>query len=373
MDFNYLYKCQQNRYDELEKNMLPLKEHLHSEIYENCYLLPIRFSNECMMGIGGVVDKSHHYIQSSATRSGGSVTQRPVSLDECTQYMGKGYEISTYKTLDFDEIIYLGNIYNHWGHFLIDFCTRLWYVCKYGKNKKCAFIVKEHEDFQLIPNIQRFMELIGIVPEDILFVNEVTKCKKVIIPEPSYCSNVYYSNEYLKMFDTIAVRIELKCTIKHDKVYFTRSQFKKAQGSEIGENILLDYFRKNGYYIASPELLSLDEQVALVRNCEILAGISGTLTHNFLFAKSGSSQKFIIINKTYILNIMQMDINQMKCLQASYIDAYLSPAPVSLGTGPFLFDYTRQFKKYVKNTKTKEPDEKYICSMARNKNMKAYL
>ena len=56
----------------------------------------------------------------------------------------------------------------------------------------------------------------------------------------------------------------------YEKVYYSRKQFKKAKGTEIGENILLDLFSKNGFTIISPEQLTLDEQIAVVRNTKLL-------------------------------------------------------------------------------------------------------
>lgn len=304
---------------------------------------------------------------------GGSIV-RPFPIEQAEFYVGKGYEIDpTELTCEYDELIYLGHIYNHWGHFLIDFCTRLYYAYKYGKQSKCAFIVREHQTLDLIPNIKRFIELLDIDVNNVVFISEVSKCKRLIIPEPSYCSNVYYSNEYLEMFDTVANNAQLNDMDVHEHVYLTRSAFKVAQDKEIGEEILIDFFKKNDFYMVAPEKLSLDEQISIMRRSSVVAGISGTVTHNFLFAKPNFNQKFIIVNKTYVMNMMQLDINQIRGLRVDYIDAYLSPLPVSIGLGPFLFAFTDVFHDYATDNHLITPDDCLANKKHEEMNLKKYL
>ena len=117
--------------------------------------------------------------------------------------------------------------------------------------------------------------------------------------------------------------------------------------SEFGEEMLIATFKRGGYHIVSPEQLSLDEQISIISGSDEVAGISGTITHNMLFAKPG--QKLTIINKTYSLNIMQFDVNEMRRLETTYVDAYISPFPVSLGIGPFIFVYNTYLKNFLKD------------------------
>ena len=174
------------------------------------------------------------------------------------------------------------------------------------------------------------------------------------------------------MFDIVARNADIGCLPIYDKVYFTRNQFAKAKRSEIGEDMLLDFFQANNFKVFCPERLTLDEQIALMRNSKVVAGISGTITHNFLFAEIGTKQKFFIINKTYILNMMQMDINQLKQLDYDYIDAFVSPLPVSLGVGPFLFAFTEHFSNFICDTDLLKPKARYMNTMKFAKNYRFY-
>ena len=47
---------------------------------------------------------------------------------------------------------------------------------------------------------------------------------------------------------------------------------------------------KAGFKKVYPERCTLDEQIGLIRGADIVAGVSGTITHNMLFAKEGQRQ-----------------------------------------------------------------------------------
>ena len=106
----------------------------------------------------------------------------------------------------------------------------------------------------------------------------------------------------------------------------------------------------------------MDEQIATIRNTRFLAGIIGTLGHNMLFARP--NQNMLLINKTYNVNVAQMDINQIKKINMTYIDSYLAEFPTLIGNGPFFLIYSQMLKKYVEeqvNTgREKKFTEKFV-------------
>lgn len=344
---DYMYHWQYDKMRRLEDRSFRVKNKLRTEVYENAYMVPVEKTDKYMMGAGGVYSSDGTYVGSSAIFSGGSMINASNTSGKYEVYLGKNENFRVDDCVKYrdEEVVYLGHIYNHWGHFLIDFSTRLWYLLSEGKGKKGVFIVKHGEEFALIANIKRFISLLGIKEENIEFINVTTKFKKIIVPEVSYRTNDYYSTEYLNMFEMVAKRID--SSLSYDKVYFTRNSFKKAIKTEFGEKEIEKAFNEAGFVSISPEKCSLDDQISLIRKCKYFAGVSGTITHNLLFAKE--NQKAIIINKTYIINVMQYDINKMKGLDITYVDAFVSPFPVSLGVGPFMLECNKNFSGLMKN------------------------
>ena len=87
---------------------------------------------------------------------------------------------------------------------MVDFTTRLWFTLINKDNNPIAFVVREHQHIELLSNILRFLELLGIKKDRILLISEPTSFSHVIVPECSYITNRYYSHQFLKVFDFVA-------------------------------------------------------------------------------------------------------------------------------------------------------------------------
>lgn len=371
MDYRYLYDFNKERYQKLAERQLTCREDLTSIVVEQGYLLPNRYALRRLFGHGGVLDADKNYVKRSEINAFSKYATTPEPSDEMEIYMGEGYEIEEANADYLDEdVVYLGYINNHWGHFLLDSSTRLYPFLKdTDKKYKYAFLVNEGQDYVPVASIARFLELLGIT-EQLLFINKVTKCRSIIIPEQGYMINSYYSKEHLSIFDKVVSQVDCTKYPSYEKVYYSRANFKKAQGSEVGEEILLDLFQKNNFTIVSPEKCTLDEQIAIVRNSELLVGITGTIPHNLYFAKPG--QKMLIINKTHNLNVAQMDINIMRGVDVTYVDAYLAKFPVMIGDGPFLLYASEMLEKYIKEHDLKEASQELLSDSVKKRNSQTY-
>ena len=348
MEYSYLYEFNRERYEKLAERQFMCREDLQSVVIENGYMFPNRYAQNRLFGHGGVLNQEQVYVTESEMNAYAKYASIPKETDEKEIYLGEGYEIAADSVPYLDEdVIYLGYINNHWGHFLLDSTTRL-YTCLQDEKKqyKYAYLVNEGQDYTPVASISRFFELLGI-SDRIIFINQITKCRSITIPEQGYMINAYYSKEFLGIFQRVADAVDCTKYETYQKVYYSRANVKKAKGSEIGEDILLELFEKNNFTIISPERCSLDEQIAIVRNSEFLAGITGTLPHNLLFAKPG--KKMLVINKTHNMNVAQMDINIMCQIDMTYVDAYYARFPVMIGEGPFLLTYSDKLDEYIRD------------------------
>ncbi len=372
MDYKlYTYPNETKRYKQAISHELRHKENLEYITLNNAFILPV-INNNTLWGNGGILDSNHQFIESSGSYSrGGLFSWGEKSTIEKEIYVGNGYSIANqeYNYLN-EDIVYLGFIHNHWGHFIIDHSVKLWYISKCDVNQKYAFIIRKDEKIQLHDNIWRFFELLGLAREQILFINKITKVKKVTIPDSSYISNDFYTNEYIQIFDKVIENAK-KTYKTYDKIFFSRKRFSKANQTEIGEFELSELFENNNYKVIYPEELALDEQIYLIRNAKEIVAISGSLTHNMIFANN--HQKIIILNNTYIINLMQIDINYIRELNVTYIDSYISFLPVKLGSGPFILDYNQYMHNYAKDVKLKEIKTTELLKKESKHNIVKYL
>ena len=371
MEYTYLYDFNKERYCRIAERQLICRDDLTSVTVKNGYLLPNRFAPKRCFGYGGVLDAKKNYVKRSEVNAYSKYAKTPSEDDEMEIYLGDGYEIPEKDIAYLDEdVIYLGYLNNHWGHFLLDSTSRLYPFLKDTEKKyKYAYVVNEGQEYVPGTSIARFWELLGI-SENIIFVNNVTKCKSITIPEQGFMINGYYSQEFLDVFNKVIEGVDCSKYPSYDKVYYARASFKKAQDSEMGESILLELFKKNNFTIIAPEKCTLDEQIAIVRNSNLLVGITGTIPHNLLFAKPG--QKMTIINKTHNLNLAQMDINIMKQVEVCYVDAYLAKFPVLTGEGPFLLDKSAQLTGYFTDHGWNADMDEQLLQDCRKKNSQAY-
>lgn len=322
------------------------EEPLNFEIIKNGVILPVKPEHGYKWGLGGVVSSDDVFIKNSL---------HPGYFKESENRFGGYY---TYNKADYidETVIYCDPIILQWGHFLVDSISRLWYAM--NSNYRIAFCGYGFPEGGLSGSYLRFMELIGIEKARLLDVRKPTKFKNIIIPEMSYIADLYYTKEYLNIFDTAIKNINAdagKAFDNVEKVYFTRCQFKDngARTREYGEKQLESIFRYNGFTIISPEKCSLDQQIYLMSHCKSFVSLSGTVAHNILFSRDIDS--FIILNKTSHSQRQQYYLNEISGVKIVNIDVYKEPLiklniPKDTGYGPFLIGCTSYFIKYANET-----------------------
>ncbi len=89
-----------------------------------------------------------------------------------------------------------------------------------------------------------------------------------------------------------------------------------------------------------------------------------------LFSDKG--QSLILLNKTYHLNMVQMDVNLLKDLKVDYVDAYISQFPVSLGWGPFVFVYNKNLKSFIFDRRLIDIDDSFKNKSYLKRNLQNY-
>lgn len=347
----YLYPFQTERYERTAQRKLPCRaeDEISYRIVDNGTIIPVRkIYAENLFGSGGVLDEEGRYVLESAIASKGHIIDLDNAIAPEYYVGGKGLALPEISEKRDETVVYLGYLYNHWGHFLVDFSNRLWFAQKnINKHYHYVFVVNENQKFEPIQPIKDFFSYLGI--DDIEYISKPTFFKRIIVPEPSYITNMYFSQLHLRLFDYIAQRAMEGCQESSypEKVYFTRKSYKKAEQTEVGEETICQLLKNNGFSIVSPEKCTLCEQIRLIRNAKIVSGIAGTIPHNMLFAKE--KQQVWIFNKTYIINTMQMDINYMRQLFITYIDCYSCCEARPLGGGPFLITPTAQLCDFCKD------------------------
>ncbi len=300
---------------------------------ENGLILPYKIVNGEKRA--GVVDNRGSFVELS-----GFEALSPVDA------WGGSYEIEEPVSRREEKVIYFGRFWKHWGHFLMDMVSRLWYVLE---NKEPLGIVYD-STVEISGIYLEFLELLGIRKEQLIRIEIPTVFNQVIIPECAHKPGIFCSVKYKEIFDRAAEQVLAKADepgkYKGECIYFTRRQLGNRIPMEIGEKEIEDLFRKNGYLVVAPEKYSLTEQIMMIRESRKAACLSGTLPHNMMFAEDGT--ELCIIRKTNKPNYRQVDVNAIRNLKVVNIDAHISLKAVG-PAGPFIVDYNQNVKKYLED------------------------
>lgn len=322
----------------------------------NATILPLRkfVGDNLLFGRGGVVDYNGAYVESSC------INQR----------LNYSYEYADFAFKD-EKVVYCGYLINHWGHFLVEAVARLWYFLQNDHTiDKYVFFIEENADRQIKGNYKEFLQLLGIW-DKLEIINVPTRYREVIVPELGYKWRTYFSQEYLNIFNVVVNNVKTDLNDKFpEKIFLSRSALAKASNNEFGLESIDNFYERNGYKILFPEKISLSEMILYIRNAKVCASFSGSLPHNMLFANNG--QKLVIIERLVLNNEIQVDVNNMRELDVTYVDANIPIYTVNM-SGPFIIAFNDLMKKYAKDNGMKLPSDIFLSQRYLDKCFKKYM
>lgn len=259
--------------------------------------------NEHQHGFG-IFDKNFHFMRSSrqVRRNNGQFV--PKFNHENIPYVNR-------------DVVFIGNVYPQFGHFLLEHMNRAW-ALRDEKYRDMYVALINNQGINPVPEyMYRFIELMGVPRERIMIVDGTTQFRNVYIPHQAFNIPICSSDEFGKTFDTIADNVK-DYGKNYERVYMSRDALKSRR--TYGEKYVSDIFAKNGFHIVCPETLSLDEQIAIAKNCRVMAGCAGTALHLALFMKPGGTVIQIKRNRIHDDNVAsQFLIDETKKLNSVFI------------------------------------------------------
>lgn len=356
VDYNYLRPKKAYHLKKWYDDKFLEKENLEIWCGCNATVLPLRriSGDNLLFGRGGVIDSDHNYVE----------------LSKINQRIDKFYDYENPEYKD-EKVVYCGYLINHWGHFLVEAVSRLWYFLENDITiDKYVFFIEEGSNREIKGNYKEFLVLLGVW-DKIEIINTPTMYREVVVPELGYKWRAHYSIQFLNVFETVANNANINCeTILPNKIFFSRSALAKASGCEFGLDSIDDFYKQNGYEVLFPECISLSQMIAYIRNADVCAAFSGSLPHNMLFAKEG--QKLVIVERLVLNNEIQVDLNKMKKFDVVYIDANIPIYTVNM-SGPFIVTFNDNMERYAQNTGMKFPNDKYLSGKYLDRCFKRYM
>lgn len=368
VEVSYLRKQKAEEMLSVFRSGIPKMDDLRVEECNNAVILPGKYSDDSFTYLlGGVLDQYGNFVK----------------LSENVEYFGGKYEPEEVKVSD-KTVVYCGYWNLHWGHFLVDIVPRLWWILDAEKDVDEYIILVNKKDQIISGNVKEFFELLGI-SNKIIMLSEAIQYKCIIVPQLSYhygrienscVVGRYYSSQYIRVFDKVVEKALASYTYEDEKavyknIFLTRSGLDFSDKRDCGIEMIDSFFRNNDYCMIFPESCSLKKLIFIMNHCTNFAGISGTACHNLLFVIK-KPNVLIIERNAEICNI-QNDINMMRELDVTFVDANSYIFPVEDHVGPFIYTYGEHMKRYTEDMKMNPPDYQYIQGQYKNKIIRKYL
>ena len=144
IDYRYLRPKKAEWLKRMYHTPFPERQTLSLWTGRNATVLPLRpIPNDGLLfGRGGVVDEQGQYVE----------------LSGIPTRIGKGYAFENAVYRD-EKVVYCGYLVNHWGHFLVEAVTRLWYVNDPTVDKY-VFFLNENQEREIKGNYREFFQLL---------------------------------------------------------------------------------------------------------------------------------------------------------------------------------------------------------------------
>ncbi|QCE34243.1 glycosyltransferase family 61 protein [Acetobacteraceae bacterium] len=213
--------------------------------------------------------------------------------------------------------VYLGDVNQHYGHFLIGALSRLW-----------RFPALEREKLRLVftgqPSVEALFEkeymrqiwqALELKPENFAFFPKGARFKEIEVSGASFEENSHVHQIYSEMMVALGAKIyPEEIQEKPNRiVYFTKEFLPNGIWRLQNEAVLSEGLRSLGIEIVAPERLSLQAQIKLWKEGGVFIATSSSALHSSAFV---ANRKIIVLN-----NVSEMWSNQVLVDRVSHNDS----------------------------------------------------
>lgn len=189
--------------------------------------------------------------------------------------------------------LYGGHWMRHFGHFVTETVSTLW-----PRDLQVDGLIF-HQYFAKTPGIQewqqRLVDLTGYAGLPIEIVRRrPVRVERLVLPSRSVVINGWAQPEAADVWRRMAER--LGAAGPHAHVFASRrrhNQLRAAEGQAVRSTPERDaeldrVFEAAGFFVVSPELLDIDDQIRLFAGARVVAGAAGSALHMAAFAPPGT-------------------------------------------------------------------------------------
>lgn len=260
--------------------------------------------------------------------------------------------------------LYMGQLNNVYGHFILETLGRCWALDHLtGFDGDFVFQRVRKSDFSHNDVYGELLRGSGIDLSRVRIVDKDTRFENLLVPTAGVDLGKSVHETQVAFYQSILPRLtpqtdtpkkvlrwfnstgEPKAKANAKRLYLSRKKLPLGTHKFVNEAAIEQTFRRWNFEIVYPEKLSIQEQIALFTEAEIIAGANSSALHNSIFAPKGCSV-MMLDGRTGVhgqADWMQVSLCQayeqpisiLECESAMFIDG------ISRGRLPYLCDLAR--------------------------------
>jgi capsular polysaccharide biosynthesis protein len=181
--------------------------------------------------------------------------------------------------------LYLGHWMAHYGHWLLESTSSLWAVDKVDFDRAVFHPFKFGAD--RLAYMRPFLAAHGIDMDTVVLADRPYQFDYVAIPERSYVpSYSIHQTEFRRPIERVIDFVGRRPS-KGRRVFLSRSKLRRRAREPLNRIEVDELAAKLGFEVLHPETRSLEDQISIFQETELLCGFNGSALHNVLFMSGG--------------------------------------------------------------------------------------
>lgn len=228
--------------------------------------------------------------------------------------------------------IYMGQLTNHYGHFLLESLCRFWIfleeykdLIKNRSNYKYVFTDFVTMTTPIISDnilLKTICNILKININDFILIKNKSSFSEIVLYEPSVCINEKMDIRFKKLCDSISQNI-VENTIDDNKLLRSKEIFQTPYIYIVRkcikeEKAIIDVMKKHNFFIMIPRIETFKEDVLKYSNTSIMVALEGSCAHNIIFSKPNT--EILIINWRNRITTNQIKCNILSLSNVNVID-----------------------------------------------------
>ena len=204
--------------------------------------------------------------------------------------------------------VFLGPVICHYGHFLLESLSRLWYT----PPQDAVLVFAASPNIEVRNYMMAYWSNAGLELSQVEFVTSPTRFRRVIVPEAAFRVGRYAHIGMREVYQRITRNVCREPRAARERIYLSRSRWENTRN----ENDLEAALSAQGFRVVHPQDLSIEEQIEMISGASEIVGRWGSAMHNVVFANPGVKIVHLFADRFYTSYYLTDQLAQAK---ATYV------------------------------------------------------